>query len=100
MRLISFSSIKPTKPAVMLALGLISFSASGSHPEPGIRVETVEVPVPTPCVPADQIADEPETVGARLTGDPKQDLAIVSASALELRAWGRTMHAALTACAN
>lgn len=70
-----------------------------SHSEPGIEVRTVEVPVPVACLPADKIPAEPARVGDRLTGEPAVDLAIVSSSALALRAWGQTMHAALTACA-
>lgn len=81
--------------AIVTALAL----AGCSHSEPGIRVERVEVPVPVACLPANQIPTEPERVGDRLTGEPAVDLAIVSSSALALRAWGKTMHAALTACA-
>lgn len=67
--------------------------------QPGIVVRTVEVPTPVPCVPAEDIPAEPATVASTLTGSAAQDLAIVAASALELRAWGRQMHGALVACA-
>lgn len=70
-----------------------------AHNEPGIVVRTVEVPTPVPCLAADQVPAEPETVASRLTGDPAHDLPIIAASALRLRAWGRTMHGALVACA-
>ena len=70
-----------------------------SHTEPGIRVERVEVPVPVPCLPLDQIPAEPPLVGDQLTGLPAQDLPIVAASALRLRAWGRELFAAHVACA-
>lgn len=67
--------------------------------EPGIEVRTVRVPVPQPCLPADQIPSEPNRVGDTLTGDAASDLVIVASSSLLLRAWGRQMHAALVACA-
>lgn len=67
--------------------------------QPGIEVRTVEVPVPQPCLPPDQIPVEPPTVGHLLNGAAAHDLSIVTESALLLRAWGKEMHAALTACA-
>ena len=73
--------------------------AACSHTEPGVEVRLVDRPVPVLCLPADQIPVEPATVGDRLTGDPAQDVAIVSASALQLRAWGKSLHSALVACA-
>lgn len=68
--------------------------------EPGIEVRTVEVPVPQPCLPADQIPAEPGTVGHLLNGAAAHDLTIVAESALLLREWGQRMHTALTACAD
>lgn len=65
----------------------------------GIEVRTVEVPTPVECVPANEIPEEPPTVSDRLTGSAAVDLAIIAESALLLRAWGKEMHAALTACA-
>jgi hypothetical protein len=73
--------------------------ASCNHPQPGIRTEIVNVPVPVPCLPADSIPNEPAQVADQLTGNAASDLVIVAASALELRAWGITMHSALKACA-
>lgn len=70
-----------------------------STAEPGIEVRTVEVPVPQPCLPADQIPAEPATVGHLLNGVAAHDLAVVAESALKLRAWGQEMHTALVACA-
>lgn len=68
--------------------------------QPGIEVRTVEVPVPQPCLPADQIPAEPATVNNLLSGAAAHDLAIVAESALKLRAWGQEMHSALVACAS
>lgn len=82
--------------AIPISLAL----AACSHTEPGIEVRVVEVPVPSPCLPADQIPIEPPRIGNRLTGDKAQDLAIVSASALELRAALQRAIAALVACTN
>lgn len=82
-------------PVVLLTLT----AATCKHSEPGIEVRTVEVPVPVPCMAKDQIPAEPATVGAQLTGNPAIDLPIVVKSALELRVWGRSMHAPLVACA-
>jgi NAD(P)H-dependent FMN reductase len=74
--------------------------AACGHSEPGgIQVRTVQVPVPQPCLPADQIPPEPPKVATLLNGIAAHDLAIVAASALDLRAWGEEMEAALRACA-
>jgi len=78
--------------AALLALGACQ------HPQPGIRTEIVNVPVPVSCLPADSIPDEPAQVGDQLTGNAASDLLIVAASALELRAAVITMRAALLAC--
>jgi hypothetical protein len=67
---------------------------------PGVEVRTVQVPVPQPCLAADQIPAEPGTVSHLLTGVAAHDLTVVAASALELRAWGQEMAAALKACAD
>lgn len=73
--------------------------ASCNHPQPGVRVEFVEVPLPQPCLKSEDIPPEPAQVADQLTGKAASDLVIVAASALELRAWGITMHSALKACA-
>lgn len=71
-----------------------------NHPQPGVRIETVNVPVPVPCLPLDSIPDEPAQVADQLTGNAASDLVIVAASALELRAAVITMRSALMACAS
>lgn len=75
------------------------YTSACTTDQPGIEVRTVEVPVPQPCLPADQIPEEPPTVGHLLTGVAAVDLAIIAPSALLLRAWGQEMSAALKACA-
>lgn len=73
--------------------------AACSHNEPGVRVETVYVPQPQPCLPRDSIPDEPEPVADRFTGDKAKDFDILVPSAIALRLWGKEMRAALIACA-
>lgn len=85
---------------ILGCLALLALAACQTTPEPGIEVRLVPTPVPQPCLPAEQIPAEPPTVGHLLTGVAAVDLAIVAASALDLRAWGGEMHAALTACAD
>lgn len=82
-----------------LVLAAVAFVAACNHPHPGIQVQTVEVPVPQPCLAAEDIPPEPPQVGEQLTGNAASDLLIVAASALELRATVITMRAALLACA-
>lgn len=81
------------------ALLMLALTACQAPAEPGIEVRTVEVPVPQPCLPADQIPAEPATVGHLLNGVAAHDLAIVAESALNLRAWGQELAAAHIACA-
>lgn len=83
---------------LMVVGALVALAAC--KPEPGgIEVRTVEVPAPQPCLAADQIPAEPETVSGLFNGSAAHDLAIVAESALKLRAWGQEMAAALKACA-
>jgi hypothetical protein len=65
----------------------------------GVEVRTVTVPVPQPCLPRDQIPDEPETVGHKLIGDAAIDIVTITESALQLRAVVKETRAALIACA-
>lgn len=75
-----------------------------AHTEPAIEIREVPVPVPQPCLSKEELAalPEPETVGHRLGRTPEtaeQDRDILAVSALDLRAWGRTLFAAHAACA-
>lgn len=81
--------------AIIGALAL----AGCSHTEPGVKVVVQKVPTPVPCLPRDEIPDEPAPVGDKLTGNPVLDLPIVVASALELRAVVKATRGALVACA-
>lgn len=79
-------------------LALFALPACQSPAPVGIEVRTVEVPTPVACIKADQLPPEPARVGSSLTGNAVLDLAIVSASALELRRWGEEQAALLAGC--
>ncbi len=72
---------------------LITLAGCTTAPEPGIRVHTVEVPTPVPCVDENEVPVEPPLVGDQLNGNARHDLGIIAPSALELRIWGRTLRA-------
>lgn len=90
--------VNPTAAKYSVVAAVLLLTAC-NHPQPGIQVQAVEVPVPQPCLAAEDIPPEPPQVGEQLTGNAASDLLIVAASALNLRAWGITMQAALKACA-
>ena len=78
---------------------LFALSACSTPGPVGVEIRTVEVPTPVACVTRDQLPAEPTRVGSTLTGNAVVDLAIVSASALELRKWGQEQAAILEGCA-
>lgn len=82
-----------------LTLPALFALAACSTPGP-VGVEVREIPVPTPvaCVTRGQLPAEPERVGPKLTGNAVVDLALVAASALELRKWGGEQRALLEGC--
>lgn len=82
-----------------LAIAAALLVSGCHHTQPGVKIQRVEVPVPQPCLPADQIPAEPPRVADQLTGNAAVDLPIVAASALLLRAWGQELAAAHRACA-
>lgn len=67
--------------------------------KPGIRVETVPVPVAARCVDPANIPAEPPHVNDQLTGDADRDVNIIGSSALLLRAWGKQLQAIVAECA-
>lgn len=83
---------------VLILPALFALAACATKPPIGIEVRTVEVPTPVACVSVDQLPAEPPRVGDRLTGNAVLDLAIVAASALELRKWGQEQAAILAGC--
>ena len=84
---------------VLIASVLLA-TACAQTPPPAIEARVVEklVPVAVSCVQRDAIPAEPPTISAKLTGDAARDLNTVAASAVRLRAWGRTLGALLGAC--
>ena len=49
-----------------LVLAVVALVAACNHPQPGIQVQTVEVPVPQPCLAKEDIPPEPPQVGEQL----------------------------------
>jgi len=85
--------------AMALSLCAILMACATSQP-PAVRVERVEVKVPTPvaCVDAGAVPAEPAKVGDRLNGQAAHDLDLVASSALQLRQWGRELRALVMPC--
>jgi hypothetical protein len=83
-----------------LILATLALSACAPTPPPAIEVRTVTVDrvVAVTCVHRQDIPTEPALIGAKLTGDAARDLPTVAASAVRLRAWGRTLGALVGAC--
>ena len=83
-----------------LAPLVLLLAACTPTPHPAIEVRVVEkiVPVAVSCVKASDVPSEPALVGDKLTGDAARDLPTVAASAVRLRAWGRTLAALVSAC--
>lgn len=68
----------------MRALALIPLLAACQTAQPGIEVRTVEVPTPVACVNAEEMPEE--TPRSDLTGNARQDVVILAAENLDLRA--------------
>lgn len=77
----------------LLMMPLVLLAAACATNEPAIEVRTVEVPTPVACVVEADVPVEPVQIADQLTGNAMHDLGVVAASALELRAWGRSLHA-------
>lgn len=83
---------------ILVGAASVALTACKTAGEPAVEVRTVEVALPMPCIPADQIPAEPETVTDQLTGRAAEDTLTLAESALRLRAWGRELAALLRAC--
>jgi hypothetical protein len=79
-------------------LTLFALTACSTPGPVGVEIRTVEVPTPVACVTREQLPAEPERVGDRLTGNAVVDLALVAASALELRKAFQEQAALLQGC--
>lgn len=64
----------------------------------GAKDRIVTTPTPVACVKRDAIPPEPPQIASQLTGDARQDVAIIAVSALELRDWGQKLRALLRGC--
>lgn len=88
--------------AAIFTIAALALAGCATSPTPPpaivVKTERVEVPIPTPCVDADQIPAMPPRVGDRLTGDAARDLDVVAASAIRLRAALGKALALLGAC--
>lgn len=58
---------------------------------------STKVPVAQSCVTGDLPA-EPPKISDQLTGDSGKDIGLISGSALQLRAWGKSLYMMLRAC--
>jgi hypothetical protein len=83
---------------LLILPALFALAACQTTPPIGIEVREVEVPTPVACITRDQLPPEPPKVSQTLTGNAVVDLAIVAASALELRKWGGEQAALLAGC--
>ena len=83
----------------VLIAPLLALSACAPTPPPAIEVRTVTIdrPVAIACIHRADLPTEPALIGDKLTGDAARDLNTVAASAVRLRAWGRTLGALLGA---
>jgi hypothetical protein len=78
--------------AICAFCNLLALTACATDQQ-GVRVVLQPTPVPVACVDASQVPAEPPQVGDQLNGDARHDLGIVAPSALELRAYARTLRA-------
>lgn len=87
--------------AIIVGLVVLCTGCAGPKVPPAVQVERVEVKVAVPvsCVKRATIPAEPPHVASTLTGEAAHDLLIVDGSALDLRTWGESLAAMLSACA-
>lgn len=95
-RIKTVAKLRLTNPGILAPLLLAGCATT----PPAIEVRTVTVDriVAVSCLKASDIPGEPALIGDRLTGDAARDLPTVAASAIRLRAWGRTAVALLGGC--
>lgn len=84
----------------LIAVAMLAMSACAHGPGP-VQVRTVEVvkPIPVPCVRPEQIPAMPAKVGDQLTGDAVNDVSVLAAANLRLRAALGKALALLEGCA-
>lgn len=79
-----------------LALLLVLSACASAPCVPKVQTVTVNVPVPVACINAADIPAEPGTT--TLTGDARNDTALLASKVGELRIWGRQLLGMTTAC--
>lgn len=86
---------------VLLACVILVAGCAGKVAPPVMGPPTeVKVLVRQPCTKRADIPSAPPHVASQLNGQAAHDLLIVDQSALELRTWGESLAAMLTACAD
>lgn len=81
---------------LMGAMMALAACATTTPCVPSIQTQTVNVPVPTACINASDIPAEPGTV--TLTGDARNDDALLAAKLAAVRVWGRSLVAMIGPC--
>jgi hypothetical protein len=83
----------------LLLASLIALASCAQTPDPVVEKPViVEKPVAVACVDKSKVPAEPAKVAGDLNGQARHDLDVVSASALELRTWGRKLYALVQPC--
>ena len=77
---------------------LVLLAACSTTPPcvPKIQTVSVNVPVPVACLDAKDVPAEPGLVA--MTGDARNDDALLAAKVAALRVWGRTLVAMMKPC--
>lgn len=86
----------PQRTVVSFCVGLLAAIAflllSGCAPKP------VSIPVPAACVKVSDIPPDPERVASKLTGDARQDVALLAVAVLDMRDYAGKLRALLRGC--
>lgn len=83
-------------PQFSAAFGLILSACSTAPCVPSVQVQKEMVPVPTACINKADVPAEPGPI--TLTGDARNDDALLAAKLAAVRVWGRTLVAMLGPC--
>lgn len=74
-----------------------------AHTEPGVEIREVPTPVPVACVSQERLAEaqaaEPPAISGTLNGDANHDLPIVTAIALDWKAYATDLMGIVRGCA-
>lgn len=85
------------KRSLIIGLSALLSACAAQQPcVPSVQVQKEMVPVPTACINASDVPAEPGTV--TLTGDARNDDALLAAKLAAVRVWGRTLVAMIGPC--